>query len=79
MSEQANGDTRESTVLFWLDSKGWGMLRHPDHPDRQPDVFCHWSCIQGDGYKTLRLDQRVEFLMIEGKDGRPAAVQVRPL
>ena len=73
MSEE---QVRESTVLFWSDTKGWGMLRHPDHPDEKPDVFCHFSSIvSGDAWKTLRPEQRVRFILTDNGRG-PQAVRV---
>ena len=41
-----------------------------------PDVFVHYSAIQGDGYRSLDEDQLVEFEVTQGQKG-PQADQVR--
>ena len=40
-----------------------------------PDVFVHYSAIQGDGYRSLDEDQLVEFEVTQGQKG-PQADQV---
>ena len=62
------------TVKWFNDSKGFGFIEQPDGPD----VFVHYSAIQGDGFRSLSEGQRVEF---EAKDGPKglSAENVRPL
>ena len=57
-------------VIFFNNAKGWGFLK-PD--DGSLDIFCHYSAIQVDGYKMLKADQRVEFDVEQGKQGKQAA------
>jgi CspA family cold shock protein len=59
-------------VKWFNDQKGYGFIT-PD--DGSADVFVHFSTIQGDGFKTLHEEQRVEFDVVEGKKG-PAAENV---
>ena len=37
-----------------------------------PDVFAHFSAIQGDGFKTLAEGQKVEFVVTDGQKGPQA-------
>ncbi|HEX8760199.1 MAG TPA: cold-shock protein, partial [Pseudonocardiaceae bacterium] len=43
-----------------------------------PDVFVHFSAIQGDGYRSLDENQRVEFESSQGPKG-PQAESVRAI
>ena len=42
------------------------------------DLFVHYSNIEGEGYRTLTDDQRVEYEPGEGRKG-PEATKVRPV
>jgi CspA family cold shock protein len=59
------------TVKWFNGSKGYGFI------ERQggPDVFVHFSAIQGDGYRNLEEGQRVEFSVEQGAKG-PQATNV---
>ena len=59
------------TVKWFNDEKGWGFIA----VDGKPDVFVHYSEIQGDGRKTLVEGQTVEF-DIEPGDRGPLAKRV---
>ncbi len=60
------------TVKWFNEQKGFGFITQEDGPD----VFIHYSAIQGDGFKTLEEGQSVEFEITEGPKG-PQAVNVR--
>ncbi len=60
------------TVKWFNEQKGFGFITQ----DNGPDVFIHYTAIQGEGFKTLEEGQRVEFEITEGPKG-PQAVNVR--
>jgi CspA family cold shock protein len=59
------------TVKWFNEAKGYGFLAR----ENGPDVFVHYSAIQGNGFKTLREGQRVEFEVGQGPKG-PQALYV---
>ncbi|CAM2797698.1 MULTISPECIES: cold-shock protein [Pseudomonas] len=61
------------TVKWFNDSKGFGFITQDDNG---AEVFVHFSAIQGDGFKTLTENQKVEFEVEKGLKG-PQAVNVR--
>ncbi len=64
----------EGTVKWFNESKGFGFIE----TEEGKDVFVHFSAIQGDGFKTLREGQKVQFDVVDGQKG-PAAENVVPL
>lgn len=63
-----------SGVVKWFNSeKGYGFISQEDGPD----VFVHFSAIQGTGYRNLEENQKVEFDVTTGQKG-PQAANVRP-
>jgi CspA family cold shock protein len=63
MSDRATG-----TVKWFNDAKGFGFITR-EHGD---DVFVHFRSIIGEGYRSLREGQQVEFEIVEGPKGLQA-------
>ena len=60
---------REQGVVKWFnDSKGFGFIQR----DSGEDIFVHFRAIQGDGYRSLKDGQKVEFKVVEGQKGLQA-------
>ncbi|WIM67950.1 cold-shock protein [Corynebacterium breve] len=57
------------TVKWFNAEKGFGFIA-PD--DGSADVFVHYSEIQGNGFRTLEENQKVEFEVGEGAKGPQA-------
>ncbi len=55
----------EGTVKWFNDAKGFGFITQ----DEGPDVFVHFSTIQGDGFKSLAEGERVTFDVEDGPKG----------
>ncbi len=66
MSERVQG-----TVKWFNDGKGYGFIEREDGDD----VFVHYNSLQGEGFKSLKEGQRVEFTLEQGEKG-PQAVDV---
>ena len=56
------------SVKWFNAEKGYGFISREDGPD----VFVHFSAIQGSGYRTLEEGQRVEFDVGPGRKGEEA-------
>ena len=66
---------REQGVVKWFnDTKGFGFIQRAGGDD----VFVHFRAIQGEGHRSLRDGQRVEFSVVKGQKGFQAE-EVQPL
>ena len=59
-------------VKWFNEKKGYGFITAEDGKD----VFVHYSGIQGEGFKSLKEGDKVEFEVTKGSKG-PQAVNVR--
>jgi CspA family cold shock protein len=66
--------TTTGTVKWFNDSKGFGFIEQ----ENGPDVFAHFSAIQGDGFKSLSEGQKVQFTIVDGQKG-PQAENIVPI
>ena len=60
--------TVTGTVKWFNETKGFGFISQ----ENGPDVFAHFSAIQGNGFKTLAEGQQVEFTVTQGQKGPQA-------
>ncbi len=63
------------TVKWFNAEKGFGFITQDEGG---PDVFVHYSAIQGSGYRSLEEGQRVEYETSQGPKG-PQADRVTAL
>ena len=57
------------TVKWFNSEKGFGFI---SQDDGGPDVFVHFSAIDGGGYRNLDEGQKVEFEVTQGPKGLQA-------
>jgi CspA family cold shock protein len=56
-------------VKWFNDQKGYGFITGEDGKD----IFAHFSAIQGEGFKSLKEGQAVEFEITTGPKGNQAS------
>jgi len=61
--------TSTGTVKWFNETKGFGFIEQ----DNGPDVFAHFSAINGSGFKTLLEGQKVQFDVSQGQKGPQAS------
>jgi len=61
-------------VKWFSNAKGYGFIEK----EGGGDVFVHYTAIQGDGFKTLKEGQMVQFDITQGEKG-PQAINVMKL
>ncbi|AAV94567.1 cold-shock protein [Ruegeria pomeroyi] len=64
------------TVKWFNATKGYGFIA-PD--DGGKDVFVHISAVERSGLTGLADNQKVSFEMLDGRDGRKMAGDIKPL
>ncbi|MDQ3458094.1 MAG: cold-shock protein [Deinococcota bacterium] len=57
------------TVKWFNGEKGFGFI---EQSDGGADVFCHFSAINSDGYRSLNEGDEVEFEVEQGQKGLQA-------
>ena len=60
----------EGEVKWFSAEKGYGFIKQDTG---EPDVFVHYSAINGSGYKSLDEGDRVSFEIVEGPKGKQAS------
>jgi CspA family cold shock protein len=68
MTERVQG-----TVKWFNGTKGYGFIEQ----DNGPDVFVHYSAIEGSGFRNLDEGERVEFTIEQGPKGLQASQVTR--
>ncbi len=58
----------KGTVKWFNNAKGYGFITR----ESGGDVFVHFKAVIGDGYKTLKQGETVEFEVQEGPKGLQA-------
>lgn len=58
-------------IKWFSDRRGYGFIERDDGPD----LFVHFSAIEGEGFKTLTAGEAVEFEVVEDAKG-PRAQKV---
>ena len=56
-------------VKWFNDAKGYGFISR----EGEKDVFVHHSAILGEGFKSLKENQEVEFEVVAGEKGDQAS------
>ncbi len=64
------------TVKWFNTTKGYGFIA-PD--DGGKDVFVHISAVERSGLTGLADNQKIEYELKEGRDGRMMAGELKPL
>jgi CspA family cold shock protein len=64
------------TVKWFNGQKGYGFIQPEDGGN---DVFVHISAVESAGLSTLREGQKVAYETETGRNGKVAAINLRPL
>ncbi|MBV1881555.1 MAG: cold-shock protein [Pseudomonadales bacterium] len=65
---EVEGDRELGTVKWFNSSKGFGFITR----DQGDDIFVHYRSIRGEGHRSLREGQKVDFVVTEGEKGLQA-------
>ena len=69
LTELLGENMATGTVKWFNGEKGYGFITQDDG---NPDVFVHFSAIQGDGYRSLDEGVAVEYEVTKGDKGLQA-------
>lgn len=58
----------KGTVKWFNNQKGYGFIT----PENGNDIFVHFSAITGEGFKTVKEGEEVEFEIATGEKGEHA-------
>ena len=62
-------ETKQTGVVKWFnDAKGYGFITQ----DEGEDIFVHYNAIHGEGWKSLKDGQKVEFEVVTSEKGLQA-------
>ena len=61
------------TVKWFNNAKGYGFIGR----DGGPDVFVHYSAIDGNGFRSLEQGEKVQFEVAQGPKGLQASAVSR--
>jgi len=75
-TDEGRADMPTGTVKWFNNTKGYGFIQ-PD--DGGKDVFVHISAVEKAGLTGLTDDQKVSYEMVEGRDGRQSAGELKAL
>ena len=67
---------RMGVIKYWKQGGSFGFIVPDD--GKTSDVFCHYSCIDGEGYREFAIGDRVEFTSEDTNKG-PQATLARKL
>ena len=70
---ETEAQTQNGTVKWFSAEKGYGFLIQDDDGK---EVFCHYSAIQAEGYRSLEEGQQVRFSVAMGPKGKLEAQNV---
>jgi cold shock protein len=64
----------KGTVKWFNSDKGFGFIQ-PDEGDK--DVFVHITAVHAAGLQTLQDNQPIEYELVDGRDGRMSAGELK--
>ncbi len=64
----AKGPRKQGTVKWFNTTKGFGFITQ----DSGEDIFVHFRSIRGEGHRTLKDGERVDFIVSDGDKGLQA-------
>lgn len=74
LNEKGEVSLMQGLVVWFDNAKGYGFIKATTTGD---EYFAHHSEIEMEGYRTLKPEQAVEFLVEMGPKGRMQAVNVK--